>query len=186
MFKRLTRGLRHTLTLMAALPAAPQRTLLRQMIDFSRRLPQQFDQPLPVMMAHLTPEESARGPRGESADRITTPMLAKADVLTTDQIRNLADAVATWHIGSPLGICLRRSLLRYHFLRQAGLPVQIVFGARFKSAQEGGSIGGHAWLILNGAPYYENPQDYAGFAQMFLYPTHVEPSTQQSQAILNH
>ena len=91
-------------------------------------------------------------------------------VLPPDDIRRLADAVAAWHTRSPLGICLRRSLLRYYFLREAGVAVSIIFGARFKGRQEGGGIGGHAWLKLNGMPYYENPQDYEGFVEMYIYP----------------
>ncbi len=166
MFERLARGIRHSFTVLAALPSAPRRSLLGQMIGLSRRLPRQFDRPLPVMLACLTPGESAN----EGVSPLSSRLPADAP-LTTDQIRHLADAVAAWHVTSPLGICLRRSLLRYHFLRQAGLPVQIVFGARLKSHQEGGGIGGHAWLTLNGAPYHEQPQDYAGFAPMFVYPT---------------
>ena len=91
-----------------------------------------------------------------------------------DDMRRLVDAVSAWHLRSPLGICLRRSLLRYYFLRESGLSVSIVFGARLKSEQEGGGLGGHAWLILNGSPYYEDPQDYKGFAVMYTYP---EPKT---------
>jgi hypothetical protein len=124
------------------------------MIAFSRALPRQFDQSLPQMMARLTPEAVAQRRRA----------------VIPDEIRRLADAVAAWHLGSPLGICLRRSLLRYHFLREAGLPLQIVFGARLKDNQEGGGIGGHAWLTLNGAPYHEDPADYAGFVEMYIYP----------------
>lgn len=159
-FERLSRGLRHTLTLVSALPIAAKRTLLAQMLAFSRVLPQQFNQPLPQMMADLTPA-------------------APSDLLplTPDDIRRLADAVAAWHLRSPLGICLRRSLLRYHFLRRVGLPVNIVFGARLKGEHEGGGIGGHAWLTLNDSPYYENPQDYTGFVEMYVYPENVERST---------
>lgn len=152
------------------------------MVSFSRSLPQRFDQPLSRMMAGLTPGESANQRIGEWADGMVSAVLPKlptVETLTADQIRALADAVAAWHFSSPLGICLRRSLLRYYFLRRAGLPVQIVFGARLKSNQEGGGIGGHAWLTLNDAPYFENPQDYAGFAPMFIYPQalNVERST---------
>lgn len=123
------------------------------MIIFSRELPLQFDQPLPQMMAHLTPQTSDSHPAPIEAE-----------------IRRLADAVAAWHIRSPLGICLRRSLLRYRFLRAAGVPVRIVFGARLKGAQEGGGLGGHAWLTLDGEAYYERPEDYEGFVQMYVYP----------------
>ncbi len=129
------------------------------MIAFSRALPGQFDQPLPAMMAKLTP-----APTPEQHHQLLTP----------DDVRQLADAVAAWHIFSPLGICLRRSLLRYRFLRRIGLPVFVVFGARFKERPEGGGIGGHAWLTLNGTPYFEHPADYEGFVEMYVYPEGVE------------
>lgn len=141
------------MTILCALPAAPKRNLLTRMIAFSRSLPQQFDQPLPQMMAHLTPATGT-----------------DFGGLNPNEIRRLADAIAAWHLGSPLGICLRRSLLRYYFLRRVGLPVRIVFGARLKDSREGGGLGGHAWLTLNGAPFYEDPQDYAGFVEMYTYP----------------
>ncbi len=121
------------------------------MINFSRDLPRQFNQPLPVMMANLTPPAAPR------------------PTLSPDCVYRLADAVAAWHVRSPLGICLRRSLLRYYFLREAGLPVKIIFGARLKAGQTGQTIGGHAWLTLNSRPYHENPTDY-DFAEMYCYP----------------
>lgn len=154
--------------------------MLRQMIHFSRNLPQQFDQPLPLMMTRLTPLESLNQPSSECTKGKSAPLspkLAAIENLPPDQIRALADAVAVWHLGSPLGICLRRSLLRYYFLRRVGLPVQIVFGARLKSDQEGGGIGGHAWLTLNGDSYYEHPQDYTDFVPMYIYPETIESST---------
>jgi hypothetical protein len=122
------------------------------MIAFSRALPRQFNQPLPVMMIQLTPSPQA-------------PLTAQAN-----DVRRLADAVAAWHLRSPLGLCLRRSLLRYHFLREAGVPVTVIFGARLKNEEEGGGIGGHAWLTLDGIPYHENPEDYVGFVEMYVYP----------------
>ncbi|MCB0210169.1 MAG: lasso peptide biosynthesis B2 protein [Anaerolineae bacterium] len=152
--KRLGRGLVATLVLIRAWLDGPRRALLRRMVAFSRTLPDQFNQPLPDTMARLTP----------SPLTLTTP------VMPEQAIRQLADAVAAWHIRSPLGICLRRSLLRYHFLREANVPVQVIFGARIKDAAEGGGVGGHAWLTLNGRPYYENPADYQGFVVMYTYP----------------
>jgi len=156
-WKRLRRGGRHTLTLLQVLPSAAKRRLLRRMIYFSRALAHEFDKPLPEMMAHLTPDPQAQ------------PAIA------WETTRQLADAVAAWHIHSSLGICLRRSLLRYYFLREANLPVQITFGARFKADSEGGGIGGHAWLLLNDEPYYENPGDYKGFARIYTYPELEKP-----------
>jgi hypothetical protein len=46
----------------------------------------------------------------------------------------------------------------------------IVFGARLKDRPEGGGLGGHAWLTLDGAAYYENPDDHEGFVEMYVYP----------------
>jgi hypothetical protein len=97
-------------------------------------------------------------------------------MLAEPQIRQLADAVAAWQLRSPLGICLRRSLLRYYFLREAGLPVKISFGARLKSEREGSGLGGHAWLTLNGRAYYEPPANYEGFVVMYSYPPDHEPA----------
>jgi hypothetical protein len=134
------------------------------MAAFSRALPRQFDQPLPLMMAQLTPPTHSGTVIAKSSSR----PLAEAE------IRRLADAVAAWHLSSPLGICLRRSLLRYYFLREKGLPLRIIFGARLKSGQEGGGIGGHAWLTLHGLPYYENRGDYEGFVEMYHYPPDEE------------
>ena len=151
-FRRIGRGIVHTSTLLMALPVKSRRTLLRRMVSFSRQLPPHFARPLPDMMAELTPAPLSEAP------------------VPPDFVRRLADAVAAWHIRSPLGICLRRSLLRYYFLREVALPVQITFGARFKDQAEGGGIGGHAWLLLAGRPYYEDPEDYAGFARLYTYP----------------
>ncbi len=152
MVKRLGRGWLYTITILQALSSTSQRRLLRRMITLSRSLSNRFSRPLPLMMAHLTP--SLRSP----------------DTLSPDALRRLADAVAAWHLCSPLGLCLRRSLLRYYFLQEAGLPVSVVFGARFKNEYEGGGIGGHAWLTLDGRPYYEDPADYKEFVEMYVYP----------------
>jgi hypothetical protein len=147
---------RYLLALLATLPNSSQRKLLWQIISLSYALPQRFDDPLPAMMARLTPD--------------CPYLLQPSSQLTETEVRRLADAVAAGHFWSPLGICLRRSLLRYHFLRALGLPVSIVFGARLKARQEGGGLGGHAWLTLAGQPYYETPGDYEGFVEMYVYP----------------
>jgi len=143
-------------TLLGALSKALTRELLRQIWSFSQELPRQLDAPLPAMMARLTPD---------------CPYLARqiGQVPEAD-VRRLVDAVAAGHFWSPLGICLRRSLLRYHFLRAMDLPVTIIFGARLKDEQEGGGIGGHAWLTLDDKPYYETPGDYKDFVEMYVYP----------------
>ncbi len=156
-----------------AITAAPKRALLRQMVAFSQMLPRQFEQPLPAMMAQLTPLTSQAQPADNQLAIMAGRPVVQA-LVGEAEIRQLADAVALWHFWSPLGLCLRRSLLRYHFLRAAQVPVAIVFGARLKSSQAGGGIGGHAWLTLHGQPYYEHPGDYQGFAIMYVYPADPE------------
>jgi hypothetical protein len=154
--ERIVRTIRYLLILLGVLPKTSQRKLLWQIFSLSRALPQKFDDPLPAMMARLTPDR---------------PYLDLwPNQVTEIDVRRLVDAVAAGHFWSPLGICLRRSLLRYHFLRAMGLPVNIVFGARLKDRQEGGGLGGHAWLTLRGQPYYETPGDYEGFVEMYVYP----------------
>lgn len=151
LWRRLVRAGRHTGRVGQAWLIPARRRLLWRMIAFSRSLPARFEQPLPEMMARLTPP-------------------ARAQPVAEEAIWPLADAVAAWHFRSPLGICLRRSLLRYYFLREAALPVHIVFGARLKGRPAERTIGGHAWLILNGQPYHEHPADYEGFVPLYTYP----------------
>ncbi len=123
--------------------------LVREMWRFERGLAERMNQtPLPELMAQL------------SAQPVDLP-------LAPDTVRELADAIAALDVRSPLGICLRRSLVRYYFLRRAGLPVQIRFGARWKESRE---IGGHAWLTLDDQPYHEENRNYQGFAVMYAYP----------------
>jgi hypothetical protein len=87
-----------------------------------------------------------------------------------DTIRNFADLAALLDRRSPLGLCLRRSLTRYHFLRQADVPVVIRFGAKFVNGIADREIAGHAWLTLNDSPYYEEDENWRGFTVMMSYP----------------
>lgn len=145
--ERLRRGIRYAWWALFGLATHPR--LMSEMWRFERGLPARMAQTaLPDLMAGL------------SANTPTIPIAA-------DTVRECADAVAALDVKSPLGICLRRSLVRYAFLRRAGVPVAIHFGARFKETRD---IGGHAWLTLNGAPYEEESENYLGFAVMYSYP----------------
>jgi len=121
----------------------------------AQELPIRMDSPLPAALAELTP---APGPQP----------------LDADTIRPIVDALTAFGAGRPLGICLRRSLLRYYFLRRVDVPVVVNFGAR----RLGERIGGHAWLTLDGQPYHEAPEHYLNYALMFSYP----PSNSMSPA----
>ena len=144
---RAQRGVSYSLILTCALADPARRRFIHEALALARELPVRMDSPLPAALAELTPAPAPQ-------------------LLDTDTIRQIADALTAFGAGRPLGICLRRSLLRYYFLRRAGVPVVVHFGAR----RLGERIGGHAWLTLNGQPYFEAPEHYLNYALMFSYP----------------
>jgi len=145
---------RHALTGLAALLALAdpaQRRLWREMRAYVAALPATLSAPLPAVVAAHTP--------------------AAADLaLSAPAVRRLADAAALFERRSPLGLCLRRSLLRYHYLRRAGVPLTLNFGARFKGGQADRDVTGHAWVTLAGQPYHEDGENYQDFVTMLKYP----------------
>jgi hypothetical protein len=151
---RLRRGVSYAAVLGVALINRAQRHLLIEALDLARELPARLEQPLPVALLALTPP-------------------AQPQVLSFDATRAIVDALSAFGAGRPLGICLRRSLLRYHFLQRAGLPVVIHFGAR----RQGQDIAGHAWLTLNGQPYHEKAEHVWAHTVMWSYPA---PEASQS------
>jgi hypothetical protein len=66
-------------------------------------------------------------------------------------------------------------MLRYHFLRRVGVPVVLNFGARFKGGQADREITGHAWVTLDGRPYFEDGENYQGFTVMLRFPENAPP-----------
>ena len=134
---------------------ARQRRLFDEMRAFIRRLPQTLTAPLPEALAVLTP------PAALPASNLQPPT----------SIRRLADLAALLDRRSPLGLCLRRSLVRYHFLRRAGVPLVLNFGARFKGGVADREITGHAWVTLDGQPYFEDGENWRGFTVMLQYPS---------------
>ena len=84
--------------------------------------------------------------------------------------RQLADLAALLERGTGLGLCLRRSLLRYHYLRQLHLPLTIQFGAKFIGNKDDRAITGHAWLTHNGRPYHEDEANWRDFTVMLSWP----------------
>lgn len=153
---RMRRGMRYTAVLLAAGFDAERRQLAREIWQTARQLPRLLDQPLPDAMAALS---------------TATPADADA-TLPPDTVRQIVDALTAFGAGRPLGLCLRRSLLRYFFLRRAGLPVVVHFGARRLNQD----VSGHAWLTLAGLPYHERPEHFQHFTVMFSYPPANESS----------
>ena len=108
---------------------------------------------------------------GPLAPALAAQTPARVDLtVPADEVRRLADAAALFERRSPLGLCLRRSLARYHFLRRAGVPLVINFGARFKGGEADRQVTGHAWVTLEGQPYYEDGENYQGFTVMLRFP----------------
>lgn len=131
--------------------SASQRAQLTAMRAFCRTLP-----------------GALRGSLAEALQSLTPPLGAvEANVA---HIRDLADLAALLERRSPLGLCLRRSLTRYYFLRRAGVPVQLRFGAKFTHGQPDRNVTGHAWLTLNAVPYFEEDENWRGFTMMFAHP----------------
>lgn len=108
--------------------------------------------------------------------RLIDPRRPRSDTkeFNEDTIRNFADLAVLLDRRSPLGLCLRRSLTRYHFLRCADIPVVIRFGAKFVGGKPDREITGHAWLTLNDSPYYEEDENWRGFTVMMSYPVKEE------------
>lgn len=129
------------------------RPLFREMRAFARRLPDTMSGPLPRARDTLTP----------------TKQDISLDGLSERDLRNLADLAALLEWRSPLGLCLRRSLTRYHFLRRAGIPVEVQFGARLAGRSDR-RIAGHAWVTLDGQPYHEAGENWRGFTVMITWP----------------
>jgi hypothetical protein len=133
----------------------PRRALFREMREFSSRLPRLLERPLPEAMRLV----DARPP--DPVD----------DDLPERDIRELADLTALLDRRSPLGLCLRRSLTRYHFLRRRHVSVTIHVGARRVDAPTAtDALGGHAWLTLDGQPYFEDDDRWEDFAVMLSWP----------------
>jgi hypothetical protein len=140
-----------------ALSGPARRELWAEMRRYARGLPGALAGPLPQVVAAQTPT---------AADLAQPP----------SAVRDLADTAALFERSSPLGLCLRRSMLRYHFLRRAGLPLVINFGARFKGGQADREITGHAWVTLDGQAYHEDGENYQGFTVMLRFPENAPPS----------
>jgi hypothetical protein len=130
------------------------RSWLGEMRQFCRELPAVLKQPLPLALAQIEPP----------ANHIT---LAEP---SEQRMRELADLAALLERRSPLGLCLRRSLVRYHFLRPLGVPVVIQFGARLLGEEADRDLAGHAWLSCNGRPYHEAEENWRNFTVMLRWP----------------
>lgn len=135
---------------------AQQRQLLAEMRSLGRSLPDLLKQPIPQAMAELETLKRER------------PFPLPPET----QTRQLADLAALLDRRSPLGLCLRRSLLRYRYLHELGIPVTVLFGARFApgAAPDKKKVTGHAWLVVAERPYHEADENWQGYTVMLRWP----------------
>lgn len=140
---------------------AEYRHWLGEMRAFCGRVPTLLQQPLPQAMQQISQPDAAAPPFPEH------------------HIRDLADLAVLLERRSPLGLCLRQSLVRYHYLRPLGLPLEVKFGAKLLGQPEKRSLTGHAWLTHNGQPYYEADENWQGFTVMYTWPV-GEVNSEQS------
>jgi hypothetical protein len=133
-----------------------QRQLLAEMRNFGRQLPTFLKQPIPQAMAQLDMMEGER------------PFPLPPESRT----RQLADLAALLDRRSPLGLCLRRSLLRYRYLHELNVPVTVLFGAKLLpgASPDDKKITGHAWLVLGERPYHEDDENWQGYTVMLRWP----------------
>ncbi len=140
---------------------ANQRQLLAEMRAVSRQLPDILKQPIPKAMMQLE-----------------TMVLARPFSLPPEnKTRQLADLAALLDRRSPLGLCLRRSLLRYRYMHELGVPVTVLFGAKFAPGETANvkKILGHAWLVRGERPYHEDDLNWQGYTIMLRWPTESAP-----------
>ncbi len=135
---------------------AHQRQLLAEMRALGQQLPTLLKQPVPQAMARL--------------EAITTKR--PFPLPSTNKTRQLADLAALLDRRSPLGLCLRRSLLRYRYLHALNVPVTVLFGAKFAPAEtpDQKKVTGHAWLTLGDRPYHEDDENWQGYTVMLRWP----------------
>ena len=130
------------------------RLLLRKMRRLDNDLPRLLVSPLPEAMKSLAVEINVDRPSLEEENKL----------------RKMADLAIALNRRPQLGFCLRRSLVRSYFLRQAGVPVVVHFGARIIEGKPDREITGHAWLTLENNPYYESPENWRDFTIMVSFP----------------
>jgi len=140
---------------------AHQRQLLAEMRQLGRQLPDILKQPIPQAMTQL---EMMIGQR---------PFPLPPE----NKTRQLADLAALLDRHSPLGLCLRRSLLRYRYLHELDVPVTVLFGAKFAPRDKADvkKILGHAWLVLAERPYHEDDENWQGYTVMLRWPDKLAP-----------
>jgi hypothetical protein len=82
-----------------------------------------------------------------------------------DRIPELVERVYRGLRAGPEGSCLERSLLTYRFLSAAGAEPRLVIGIR----GPGGSVVGHAWVVVDGEALFEPTAPTGEYASFFSF-----------------
>jgi Transglutaminase-like superfamily len=117
-----------------------------------------FAAAVPVLMRlPLDKLEWLLGPRRASAT---------SDLTSASRLLRLLDAAL--ELGRPFvgQECLTRGLIRYFFLRQAGVDVTLAFGI----GRPGDAVAGHCWLISGGQPVLEKRDPRPVFTEVHRIP----------------
>lgn len=61
--------------------------------------------------------------------------------------------------------CLERSLVAYRYLGRAGARPELRAGFR----REGEEVRGHVWVLLDGRPVHETPEELSGYGEVTVF-----------------
>jgi hypothetical protein len=99
--------------------------------------------------------EPARRPAAPGVDRARW-LAALVDVVLSAERRYLRLS------------CLTRGLTRYYLLRRAGVDVSLCFGI---GEQDGGTLAGHCWLVVQDEPFLEARDPRPMFTEFYRFPS---------------
>jgi hypothetical protein len=85
-------------------------------------------------------------------------------ILELEKVRKASSFFLTRLIGIKRP-CLPRSLVLYHWCLKRGVEAGIAIGVR----KAGSQLQGHAWLLLSGSPFMEDPKELSSYKTMFTY-----------------
>jgi hypothetical protein len=126
---------------------------------------------LPLLIKHLTIPRLLKllTPQNSNSGRISGP-----DEII-DKIEKYTLYILSRDFWIYRNICLKRSLVLYHFLREYGIHVTLCFGVRYNNegphGAEGKKMEGHAWLLHNGDIFLEkNAEETKKYKMTYCYP----------------
>jgi hypothetical protein len=121
--------------------------------------------------------------------KILTPQKSKSNgKWDIDEIRDKIEKYTLYILSRDFwiykNICLKRSLVLYHFLRKYGMYVTVCFGVRYKNERSGNvevkKMEGHAWLTCNGDIFMEkNAEETKTYRMTYCYPKNEDDTKEK-------